>query len=142
MNATADSVLIAAQSELARARAEIELLAAWSGGVRQGRSVLESLGMSPKSFGSDDANAIATVLFEAGDGRFGVAPMHSSEIAIRARLALAAVGCFDPHDERPFVTGSRWGSNAIDRLLTGCWFDLATMRACAIALRDLIGGAV
>jgi hypothetical protein len=142
MTANTDPALTAARSELARARAEIELLAAWAGGPRQGRGILDSLGMSPKSFGSDDTNAIATVLFEAGDARHGVPPMHPGEIALRTRFALAGVGCFDPRDQRPFVTGgSRWGPNAIDRLLTGCWFDPATMRSCAIALRDLIGGA-
>lgn len=121
-----------ALAHLARAAAEVELLAAVAGSPRQSWPILATQGVSLDLFAEDDSRAIYVVLQLAArpDG-----PPTAHLTARRCRWLLERLNLWDNEDLRPFAGGSRWGPGPLAALLCRVPFDPDTIRRACARLR-------
>ena len=119
---------------LARAAAEVELLAAVASSPRQSWPILAAEGVTLDTFAEDDTTAIYAALAMAArpDGP----PTPALTTALRCRHLLTALCLWDQNDLRPFAGGSRWGPGPLAALLSRVPFDPDTIRRACARLRD------
>jgi hypothetical protein len=125
---------------VARARAELAVIADFAPAPKRGRAILDAVGVSLADFTEPDCAIIAGILFAVGEPKAPAPPVDV--IAVTIRDQLRAEGLYDQTDPRSFLGGMRWSPGAIAALLTRCRFDPDALNQSAhslIALRQ--GGA-
>jgi hypothetical protein len=126
------SVPASAQLALDRAAAEVELLASVADSPRQSWPILAGCGITADSFAEHDTRAIFRAIEPAADPH---GPAQTKlDVLLWARRLLRAEGLWDGTDERPFVSGSRWGPRAVAAVLCRVPFDTNLIRATAARL--------
>ncbi len=103
-------------------RCQVRQLATVAPIGRWGLALAARAGVVVEHFTCDDTRAVWLALETADEHGLIADRLTTVRLCVRG---LEAAGCWDPADERPFVSGSRWGLPAVAALFTSVRRDEA-----------------